>query len=97
MLCNSVHIHQGKIGENGEAVVDLLKSSKQKDRANGMIMRGNVTDSSLTGPMAGQTVADLKTAMGNGDTYVDIATASHPDGEIRGQINLKGGNATYSD
>ena len=40
-----VHVHQGKIGENGEAVVDLLKSSKQIDTANGMIMRGNVTDS----------------------------------------------------
>ena len=88
------HIQQGKIGENGKAVVDLLKVSKQKDTANGMVMRGNVTDSSLTGPMAGQTIADLKTAMGNGDTYVDVATASHPDGEIRGQINLKGDNAT---
>jgi CHRD domain len=66
------HIHQGKIGENGKAVVDLLKVSKQKDTANGMIMRGNVTDSSLTGPIAGQTVADLKTAMGKDDTYVDL-------------------------
>ncbi len=88
------HIHQGKIGENGNAVVDLLKVSKQKDTANGMVMRGNVTDSSLTGPMAGKTIADLKSAMGKGDMYVDIATASHLDGEIRGQINVKGDNAT---
>jgi hypothetical protein len=93
---NGAHIHQGKIGENGEAVVDLLKVSKQKDTANGMIMRGNVTDSSLTGSMAGQTLADLKTTMANGDTYVNLDTASHPDGEIRGQINLKGDNATSS-
>jgi len=75
------HIHEGKIGENGEEVVDLLKVSKHKDTGSGMIMRGNVTDSSLIGSMKGQTVADLKTAMANGDTYVDLDTASHPDGE----------------
>ena len=46
-------------------------------------MRGNVTDSKLTGPMAGQTVADLQTAMTNGDTYVNVHTQDHPDGEIR--------------
>src|SRR6478672_7545144 len=88
------HIHQGQAGENGKPVVDLLKVSKQKDTANVILMRGNVTDSSLTGPMAGQTIADLKTAMANGNAYVDVATASHPDGEIRGQIKMKGDNST---
>ena len=91
-----VHIHKGKIGENGEAVVDLLKVSKHSDNPKGMIMRGNVTDSSLTGPMAGQTLADLQTAMTNGDTYVNVHTQDHPDGEIRGQVKLKGSNATDS-
>ena len=61
-----------------------------------MIMRGNVTDSSLTGPMAGQTLADLQTAIANGDTYVNVHTDYHPDGEIRGQLKLKGSNATDS-
>jgi hypothetical protein len=91
------HIHQGKIGENGDIVVDLMKVSKHSDTAKGMIMRGNVTDSSLTGPMEGKTVADLQTAMTNGDTYVNVHTDDHPDGEIRGQVKLKGGdNATDS-
>ncbi len=90
------HIHQGKIGENGDIVVDLLKVSKHKDKGSGMIMRGNVTDSSLTGPMAGQTLADLQTAIANGDTYVNVHTDDHPDGEIRGQLKLKGSNATDS-
>ena len=27
--------------------------------------------------------------MASGDTYVDLDTASHPDGELRGQINSK--------
>ena len=90
------HIHQGKIGENGDIVVDLMKVSKHSDTAKGMIMRGNVTDSSLTGPMAGQTLADLQTAMTNGDTYVNVHTDDHPDGEIRGQLKLKGSNSTDS-
>jgi hypothetical protein len=90
------NIHQGKVGEKGDVVVDLMKVSKHKDTAKGMIMRGNVTDSSLTGSMAGKTLADLQAAMANGDTYVNLVTTGHPDGELRGQIKLKGDNATSS-
>ncbi len=44
--------------------------------------------------MKGQTLANLKTAMANGDTYVNVHTKDHPNGEIRGQVKLKGENAT---
>jgi hypothetical protein len=91
-----VNIHKGKAGENGEVVVDLMKVSKHSDTPKGMTMRGNVTDSNLAGSMAGQTIADLKTAMANGDTYVNLKTQDHPDGLMRGQIKLKGDNATSS-
>jgi CHRD domain len=91
-----LNIHKGKAGEKGEIVVDLMKVSKHSDNPKGMTMRGNVTDSSLTGSMAGQTIADLKTAMANGDTYVNLKTQDHPDGQMRGQIKLKGDNATSS-
>ena len=91
-----INIHKGKAGDDGEIVVDLMKVSKHSDTPLGMIMRGNVTESSLTGSMAGQTIADLKTAMANGDTYVNLKTQDHPDGEIRGQIKLKGDNTTSS-
>jgi hypothetical protein len=91
-----VNIHKGKAGENGEIIVDLMKVSKHSDTPKGMTMRGNVTDSSLTGSMAGQTIADLKTAMANGDTYINLKTQDHPDGLLRGQIKLKGDNATSS-
>jgi len=94
---SAANIHQGEVGEKGDVVVDLMKVSKHKDTAKGMIMRGNVTDASLTGAMAGKTLADLQTAMENGDTYVNLATSDHPDGELRGQIKLKGGdNGTSS-
>jgi CHRD domain len=88
------HIHKAKNGTNGEIVVDLLKVSKHSNTPVGMVMRGNITDSSLTGQMKGQTLADLKTAMANGDTYVNVLTKDHPKGEIRGQIKLKGDIAT---
>ena len=91
-----VNIHKGKAGENGEIIVNIMKVSKHSDNPKGMTMRGNVTDSSLTGSMAGQTIADLKTAMANGDMYVNLKTQDHPDGVLRGQIKLKGDNATSS-
>jgi hypothetical protein len=85
---SAAHIHMAKAGENGEVIVDLLNTptSKDKDTAYGMIFRGNLTDSSLKGPMQGKTIADLVAAMDAGDTYVNVHTAAHPDGEVRGQI-----------
>ena len=82
------HIHMGKAGENGAPVVDLLNTptSKDKDTAYGMIFRGNISDSSLKGALQGKTLDDLAAAMDSGDTYVNVHTAEHPDGEIRGQL-----------
>lgn len=82
------HIHMAKSGENGDVVADLLNSptSKHKDTAFGMIIRGNITESGLKGPLQGKTIDDLAAAMDEGDTYVNVHTANNPDGEIRGQI-----------
>ena len=91
-----VNIHKGKAGEKGEIVVDLMKVSKHSDNPKGMTMRGNVTESSLKGSMAGKTIADLKTAIANGDVYVNLKTQDHPDGLMRGQVKLKGDNVTSS-
>ncbi len=87
------HIHAGKKGENGDPIVDLLKSGEQSKTASGVIIEGNITASDLQGSMKGKALADLQSAMGSEDTYVNIHTAQHPDGEIRGQIKVKG-NAT---
>jgi len=86
---SAAHIHMGKAGENGKPIVDLLNApeSKDKDTAYGMIFRGNITDSILTGPMQGKTLDDLAAAMDSGDTYVNVHTSEHPDGEIRGQLS----------
>ena len=89
-------IYQGMATENGEPIVDLMKSSKHSDSLTGMAMRGNFTDSNLQGPMEGKTLDDLKTEMGSGNTYVNVGTTDHPDGMIRGQIKIKGTNDTLT-
>lgn len=81
------HIHSGQAGENGEVVVDLITpTSKNNDVSYGMTIRGNFSDSDLKGPMQGKTLDDLAAAMDSGETYVNVHTGQHPDGEIRGQI-----------
>jgi hypothetical protein len=93
----ALNIYQGMATENGEPIVDLMKSSKHSDNPIGMTMRGNFTDSNLQGPMEGKTLEDLKTAMGSGNTYVNLHTTDHPDGMIRGQIKIKGTGDTTTE
>ncbi|MEP6577092.1 MAG: CHRD domain-containing protein [Nitrososphaerota archaeon] len=89
-------VHTGKAGANGDVIVDLLQGSKKNPTKLGMLIRGNITDSSLTGPMKGKTLADLISAIKNGDTYVNVHTSSHPNGEIRGQIESGGSSVSSS-
>jgi hypothetical protein len=83
----SADIHLGKKGENGEAVVDLLKDSKKNGIKLGTSIRGNINSSDLKGPLKGKMIAELISAMSNGSTYVNIDTPYHENGEIRGQID----------
>ena len=83
----AAHIHSGKTGENGPIVVTLFKSdSPSSEPMNGILTSGNITNADLEGPMAGKTLIDLNKAMELGETYVNVHTEAHPDGEIRGQI-----------
>src|ERR1043166_1175368 len=52
------HVHMGKVGSNGDVVVDLLKGGKKNPTKLGMVIRGNITDSKLTGPLAGKIMTD---------------------------------------
>jgi hypothetical protein len=85
----------GKKTENGDPIVDLLKTGEKTKTPGGVAIEGNFTASDFEGSMKGKTLSDLQSAMGTGtnETYVNIQTSDHPDGEIRGQIKVKG-NAT---
>ena len=91
------HIHAGIKGQNGEPVVDLLKTGNQNKTEGGIIIKGQIKVSDLQGPMAGKTLQDLQTAMGDEKAYVNIHTSKNPNGEIRGQIKVSGGNATSAE
>ena len=82
----SADIHLGGKGENGVAVVDLLKDSKKNGIRLETSIRGNITSSDLEGSLSGKELIDLISAMRNGTTYVNIDTPYHDNGEIRGQI-----------
>ena len=88
------HILQGKSGQNGDVVVDLLNDSKKNKIKLGMAIRGNITFSDLKGPMKGKTLDTLLSAFKAGDTYVNILTTNHPDGEIRGQVESGSAKST---
>ncbi|MGZ5551490.1 MAG: CHRD domain-containing protein [Nitrososphaeraceae archaeon] len=86
----AAHIHSSKTGENGPIVVTLFKTeSPSLESMNGILTSGNITNADLEGPMAGKTLIDLNKVMELGETYVNVHTEEHPNGEIRGQI--KGG------
>ena len=47
---------------------------------------GTINNSDFKGPLTGKNIFDLINLMKSGDTYVNVHSNSHPDGEIRGQI-----------
>lgn len=79
-------IQQGKVGQNGDVIVDLWNDSKKNTGKQTTTIRGNITNSDLLGPMKGKILDALLAAVNTGDTYVNVNTSSHPSGEIRGQI-----------
>jgi hypothetical protein len=88
------HVHMGKVGSNGDIVVDLMQGGKKNPTKLGLAIRGNITDSKLTGPLKGKTIADLISAMKSGDTYANVRTDKNPKGEVRGQIQSGGGSSS---
>ena len=83
----AAHIHSGQVGENGPIVVTLFKEDTPTTAmTTGVLSEGNITATNLEGPMAGQLLSNLISAMRNDQTYVNVHTQQNPNGEIRGQI-----------
>lgn len=83
----AAHIHSGQVGENGPIVITLFKEDTPSTAmTTGVLSEGNITATNLEGPMAGQLLSNLISAMRNDQTYVNVHTQQNPNGEIRGQI-----------
>ena len=87
---SGAQIFMGQIGQNGDPIVDLLKTGEKSGTAGGVYVKGNFTASDLGGSMNGKDLSALQSAMAANQTFVNIMTSQHPDGELAGHIYSKG-------
>jgi hypothetical protein len=81
------HIHLGMPGENGPIVVNLFQNPQGIDAIQPTFLTNQTfTAQNLVGPLAGMSLSSLMTEVLRGNTYVNVHTITHPDGEIRGQL-----------
>ena len=95
----AAHIHVAPTGVNGPVVAFLFGSvAPGGGRTDGVLAQGTITAANLVGPLAGQPLSDLISAMRAGNTYVNVHTndgvapantgpGDFPGGEVRGQIH----------
>lgn len=84
------HIHLGERGENGPVVAFLFGPSDPIDvKDEELLSARTITRGDLVGPLAGQPLSTLVTAMRQGNAYVNVHTVQNPEGEIRGQIERR--------
>lgn len=94
---SGAQIFMGKIGQNEDPIVDLLKTGEKTNEAGGVSIKGNFTASDLEGSMKGKDLSVLQSAMAGNQTFVNIMTSEHPDGEITGHVYPKGSTTGADD
>ena len=94
---SGAQIFIGKIGQNGDPIVDLIKTGEKTNAAGGVSIKGNFTASDLGGSLNGKDLSALQSAMAGNQTFVNIMTTEHPDGEITGHIYSKGSTTGAED
>jgi len=94
---SGAQIFMGEIGQNGDPVVDLLKTGEKTVRPDGVAIKGNFTASDFEGSMQGKDLSALQSAMAANQTYVNIMTSDHPEGEVSGHIYSKGSTTGTQD
>jgi hypothetical protein len=86
----AAHIYLGAAGKEGPAVVTLYPfdpAPRMKEgNVAGILALGVITAANLEGPLKGKPLSDLIKEIQSGNAYVQIQTAQHPQGELRGQI-----------
>ena len=90
-------IFMGKIGQNGDPIVDLTKIGEKNEGSDGVVITGNFTASDFGGTLKGKDLSALQSAMAGNQTFVNIMTTAHPDGEIAGHIYAKGSTTGTED
>ena len=84
------HLHLAPQGENGPIVAILLGDTPFLSESVDLEeLDGELTASSLTGPLAGQPLDALIAEIEAGNVYVNIHTEDFQSGEIRGQLSRR--------
>jgi hypothetical protein len=82
----AAHIHVGAAGTNGPVALPLSVGPSP--------MFGTLTAANFMTSASAPTFASVLTAIRTGKAYVNLHTALHPDGEIRGQLKSTAAAAT---
>jgi len=82
----AAHIHVGRRGTKGDPVAPLFTEPKKRDISGTLYSEGTIAGYQLVGSLKGESLDCLLQMMKTGETYVNVHTKKHPDGEIRGQI-----------
>jgi hypothetical protein len=84
------HIHMAPAGTNGGIVAWLYPSAPPLQlipgRSSGTLGEGTIIAANLVGPLAGQPLSALVSAINAGNAYVNVHTSQFPPGEVRGQV-----------
>ena len=82
----AAHIHLGMKKENGPAFAFLFKPVTHGISVDRGVVTGIIVECDLVGPLQGMSLLELAREMEAGNTYVNVHTENHPNGQIRGQI-----------
>lgn len=86
----AAHLHLAPEGENGPVVAFLLPAgldpSSREGRVARRFFRGSLSTGDLSGPLLGQPLDALISAIEAGNVYVNIHSSTSPSGEVRGQL-----------
>jgi hypothetical protein len=80
------HIHQGKQGQNGPPVIDLFSEPRKENIGGTLLVEGKIEPYLFIGPLKEKPLHALIELVESGESYVNVHTKKHPEGEIRGQI-----------
>ncbi|MFC4440050.1 MULTISPECIES: CHRD domain-containing protein [Natrialbaceae] len=90
------HIHAGKREGSGDVVAFLFGQRDESGEFtgeieggvtfNGVLANGTITEDALLGPFKDESFQTLVDAIRDEETYANVHTVEHPDGEIRGQL-----------
>jgi len=79
-------LHEGKTGAQGPAIATLFAGPTRKGVFSGVLAQGTLKAADFGGPLKGQGLAKLAALVKSRDVYLNVGSAGHPAGEVRGQL-----------